>query len=127
MAPRDSPAMGCYKFVETMRHPWVRSRLKKISPEDKNTSNLNDKNCLKKLEDRSDDQDDTDDDSDDESEADDESVEFEGMSFEARAKEEQSRHYFVDISRGLGGLKTIILHKKIICYNVQTKYFLSNS
>ena len=28
------------------------------------------------------------------------------MSFEARAKEEQSHHYFVDISRGLGGLKT---------------------
>ena len=112
MAPRDSPAMGCYKFVETMRHPWVRSRLKKISPEDKDTSNLDEKNCLKKLEDQSDDQDDTDDDSDDESEADneseadDESEEFEGMSFEARAKEEQSHHYFVDISRGLGGLKT---------------------
>ena len=106
MAPRDSPAMGCYKFVETMRHPWVRFRPKKKTPEDKDTSNLDDKNCLKKLEDQSDDQDDTEDDSDDESEADDESEEFEGMSFEARAKEEQSNHYFGDISRGLGGLKT---------------------
>ena len=44
MAPRDSPAMGCYKFVETMRHPWVHSKLRKKIPEEKDTSDLDSKN-----------------------------------------------------------------------------------
>ena len=44
MSPRGSPAMGCYKFVETMRHPWVHSKLRKKIPEEKDTSDLDSKN-----------------------------------------------------------------------------------